>query len=335
MIPSVDPPGRGAETARGDWKINLKQLRSFCKVVEVGNLTKAAEHLHIAQPALGQQIRQLEESLGVPLLVRHSRGVFPTAVGALLFRRAADILQLVAETRRDVAALGGQSREEVTLGLTPSIALLLGSELMLQVRERIPGVFLRLQEDPSFELAEGVESGKLDLALTYEAADRPGVSKIPILQEDLLLLTVPCVSDCAEETITFAEALTHDLALTSRRDMVRCLVDSVAGRMALQVPLLFEVQSMSALRDIALRGLAACILPYGTVIQDLKAGALSARRIVDPPITRTLYLVRAAGRPPLSNEAALDTLIHDMILLLKDALGPLARYHPDYRPAKS
>jgi LysR family nitrogen assimilation transcriptional regulator len=66
-------------------EINLKKLRNFCKVVEVGNMTKAAEQLHIALPALGQQMRQLEESLGVPLLVRHSRGVAPTEAGSLVF----------------------------------------------------------------------------------------------------------------------------------------------------------------------------------------------------------------------------------------------------------
>ena len=68
--------------------MNLRQLKYFVGVVEAGNMTRAAEQLHVAQTALGMQIRQLEEDLGVALLVRHSRGVEPTKAGALLLARA-------------------------------------------------------------------------------------------------------------------------------------------------------------------------------------------------------------------------------------------------------
>ena len=68
--------------------MNLRQLRYFVSVVEAGNMTRAAEQLHVAQTALGMQIRQIEEDLGVALLVRHSRGVEPTKAGSLLHARA-------------------------------------------------------------------------------------------------------------------------------------------------------------------------------------------------------------------------------------------------------
>ena len=68
--------------------MNLRQLKYFIGVVEAGNMTRAAERLHVAQTALGMQIRQIEEELGVPLLVRHSRGVEPTKAGKLLHARA-------------------------------------------------------------------------------------------------------------------------------------------------------------------------------------------------------------------------------------------------------
>ena len=69
--------------------MNLRQLRYFVSVVETGSMTRAAEQLHVAQTALGMQIRQIEEDLGVALLVRHSRGVEPTKAGRLLHERAA------------------------------------------------------------------------------------------------------------------------------------------------------------------------------------------------------------------------------------------------------
>ena len=81
--------------------MNLRQLKYFVGVVEAGNMTRAAEQLHVAQTALGMQIRQIEEDLGVALLVRHSRGVEPTKAGNLLLSRALEILRLVEETRKE------------------------------------------------------------------------------------------------------------------------------------------------------------------------------------------------------------------------------------------
>ena len=92
--------------------MNFRQLRYFLSVVETGNMTRAADQLHVAQTALGMQIKQLEESLGVALLVRHSRGVEPTAAGTLLRDRAIEILKLVEQTRREVAA-GSESRDRI------------------------------------------------------------------------------------------------------------------------------------------------------------------------------------------------------------------------------
>ena len=102
-------------------RMNLRQLRYFAKVIEVGNMTRAASELHVAQPALGMQIRQLEEDLGVALLVRHSRGVDATPAGAVMHRRALAILSLVEDARREVIATGGSESESVRLGLTPAL----------------------------------------------------------------------------------------------------------------------------------------------------------------------------------------------------------------------
>ena len=84
--------------------MNLRQLRYFVSVVEAGNMTRAADRLHVAQTALGMQIRQLEEGLGVALLVRHSRGVEPTKAGSLLHARAMTILKSVEDACNEVSA---------------------------------------------------------------------------------------------------------------------------------------------------------------------------------------------------------------------------------------
>src|SRR5690606_8577960 len=116
--------------------ITLKRLQYFAKVVEMRNITKAAEQLHIAQPALGVHIRALEEAFGVPLLARHSRGVEPTAAGLLLLERADEVFELLDRTRDDVRRAATSSPVDFRLGLTTSVMQLIASDLLLSVQER-------------------------------------------------------------------------------------------------------------------------------------------------------------------------------------------------------
>ncbi|RYG12788.1 MAG: LysR family transcriptional regulator [Burkholderiales bacterium] len=118
--------------------INLRQLQYFARIVETGNITRAAEQLFVAQPALGTQIRQLEQELGVSLLSRHSRGVSPTRAGQVLYERACEILRMVDETERQVAAAGRREREGIVLGLTNGFTNLVGRDLVKQSRRVHP-----------------------------------------------------------------------------------------------------------------------------------------------------------------------------------------------------
>ena len=151
--------------------MNLRQLKYFVGVVDAGNMTRAAEQLHVAQTALGMQIRQIEEDLGVSLLVRHSRGVEPTPAGKLLYARAHDILKLVEETHREVAACEGDSVEAIRLGITPALMIASGSDIAVTVRERLPGVSLSMLEAMSHVLVEMLSRGEVDLVLCYDVPD--------------------------------------------------------------------------------------------------------------------------------------------------------------------
>ncbi|MGO4287365.1 LysR family transcriptional regulator, partial [Bosea sp. TAB14] len=107
-------------------------------------MTKAAEQLNVAQPALGLQIRQLEQDLQTELLLRHSRGVVLTQAGELLLERARRILQEVEDAKRDVRALAGNDQEMLTMGLTPSIMLQIGPDLLIDAKNGMPSVSLSL-----------------------------------------------------------------------------------------------------------------------------------------------------------------------------------------------
>jgi len=286
--------------------MNLRQLRYFTQTVEAGNITRAAEQIYVAQPALGLQIRQLEEELGVPLLIRHSRGVSPTDAGKRLYERACEILRLVEAARAEVMAGRGAAAENITLGLTPGLGKLFGAGLMLRVRDDIEGVSLSVVEEMSFVLVDAIERGEIHLALAYEVADRPGLVRDPLLDEELLFVTADPSQTGA---ISLSEVLDHPLVLAGDRDHVHQLVHRAAEAVGRTPHIGFEASSVGIMKSLVIEGSVASVMPYGSVIGELNRGELTGRRIVDGVLKRTLYLVRSLRRSPLIHEAELAELI--------------------------
>lgn len=304
--------------------MNLRQLRYFVKIVELGNMTRAAESLYVAQPALGMQIRQLEEDLGVALLIRHSRGVEPTSAGTLLHTRALEILERVDRARQDVVAHGQQGSEAIRLGLTPMLMLVIGPDIVVNLRDRVPQVFLSVVEEMSHVLVDSLARGEIDFCLAYDVPETPQVVRTPLLREDLVLVTLP--SPRKGQAVTAAEVFDETLALPESGDTIRELIVRTARELCVEPKIAFEVRSVSGIRNLILRGAAAGVLPYGSVVDEVRDGKLEARPIVSPSLRRTLYLAAFARRVPFRYEPALERVVRASLTGLTDVLGPLV--HP-------
>jgi LysR family nitrogen assimilation transcriptional regulator len=301
--------------------VNLRQLKYFVRVVEAANMTRAADELRIAQPALGMQIKQLEEGLGVALLTRHSRGVSPTAAGEKLFERAVQILDLVELARREVTE---DAREAVRLGLTPSLMQIIGPELLLAVSERAPQLALSLSEEMSHLLVDSLQRGELDLILAYDVADLSGFWKRALYQEDLVLVTVGGGNDAG--AIAFADALSHPLILPEARDGVRSLVERTAAGQGLHIEVGHEIRSISGIKTLVARGAGAGILPYGTVLAEVAAGTLHVQPIVSPVLRRTLFLAGSRKAGQLASLPVIREAVSSAMTTLSAAMRGLG--HP-------
>ncbi|KAA2211574.1 LysR family transcriptional regulator [Teichococcus oryzae] len=302
--------------------MNLRQLRYFTKTVEAGNITRAAEQLFIAQPGLGLQIRQLEEALGVPLLHRHSRGVTPTAAGQILYDRACEILRLVEDTQREVKTVSSPLRENISLGLTNGVTNLLGVTLMLSAREELPSVHLLLVEGQTLNLVEALEREEIDFAVTYDVAERPGLLRVPLMEDELLLVSAPRAS--LAESVAFGELAQEELVLGGERDALRRLVQLTADKLNVPLRISFEASSVAAIRSLLFREQVATIMAFGSAAEDIQAGRLVGRRIVSPSLRRTLFLARLIRRPLFLNEGALIDLLGRAMSGMVEAMGTLA-----------
>ena len=305
--------------------MNLKQMKYFLRAIEVGNITHAAGKLHIAQTALGIQIRNLEEELGVPLLRRHSRGVEPTQAGEILQRHAIDILSRVEAAKVEIKAAGSADRMHINFGITPSIMRLVGDDILVEAKKDLPEISIRLVEEFSFMLQHRLEREELHYALTYNTPSEPWFARKALMEEDLLFVTSP-ESGSEEPVIGFAQAIQTDLALASRQDVVYRLIHDEAARLGLPVNVVYEVQSVRAIKNLVAKGVATSILPKGAAVEELRKGTIVARRVELPRITRTLFLVRHNHGVAGLDTQNFEAFIGRMALKLNKAIGENSRY---------
>src|SRR5262249_50347275 len=161
--PAEDAARRGA-----DRMMQYRHLHYFVSVVEAGSFSRAAATIHVAQPALSQQIAQLEEQLGVSLLLRTARGVRPTAAGEVLYREASSILRQLEEIPGVVRSKGGIAEGAVRLGMSSTVLATAPASFILECKAELPNVALIMAVSDSPTIKSRVRSNELDLGLGAE-----------------------------------------------------------------------------------------------------------------------------------------------------------------------
>ena len=169
--------------------MELRQLRYFIGISEAGSLLKASARLHVAQPALGQQISALEADVGAKLLDRSSRGVTLTEAGKVFLEHAKVVLADAERARQAVRETSSVPRGEVVIGLPTTVALAATVPILRACRERLPLVLPKVVEAYSGYLREWLQQGRLDFAVLYGAQAETGLSKQPLLDERLALVS--------------------------------------------------------------------------------------------------------------------------------------------------
>jgi LysR family nitrogen assimilation transcriptional regulator len=213
----------------------------------------------------------------------------------------------------------------VLLGLTPGITNLVGAEILVEAQSDLPNVHLSITEEMSYVLVEALERDEIDMALAYEVAERPGFIRIPLIEEEMLFVNAAGPTDFAQDSIGFAEALSHPLVLAGERDPARRMVAAAAEKHALPLKIAFEASSIGMMKSLIASGKAVGIMPFGSAADEIRRGELSARRIRDPLIIRTLYLVRSSRRSPFRAERDILDFIRRITTRFALDLGPLGK----------
>lgn len=293
--------------------MNLRRLKYFVKIVDIGSLTQAADVLHIAQPALSQQLATLEGEFRQQLLVRTKRGVTPTEAGKVLYRHAQIILRQYEQAQGDVKNTGQSLSGQVSVGLAPGTAAsALSLPLLKAVRARHPGVLLYLNENFGTTLSELIMNGRMDMAVLYGSKPVHGLSFSPLLKEELFLVS-PADTPLPDAEVDLSALLNVELLLPRPYNVVRKLVDEAFSGIHRAPHVVAEIESASTLVAAIGEGLGATILPESAA--RVVGAACNARlcRIVQPVIEAPLSLCVSDHLPMSEPGAAVREILLELV----------------------
>ncbi len=274
--------------------MDLRQLTYFLNVLEAGSFTRAAETLHMAQPALSQQVQKLEDELGQKLLLRHSRGVTATEAGARFLGHVRFILHSVDAARQDIRQFSGQEIGQIRLGIPRSLSTPFAIGLKRSWSHQWEDVSLCLVEYMNTHLAEWLLAGRLDLALTYAPEDMHRLQCEPVLQERFCLVGPATGGKGGHLGQTnFRDLPATPLILPSSFHDNRKLIDAAAEYSSVRLSIAHEIDSVDLTIGMVEAGQGYTVQPFLAIQHLLAAGRISAWHIVQPEVTRRLHIAHS------------------------------------------
>jgi LysR family nitrogen assimilation transcriptional regulator len=275
--------------------MQFRQLRYFVKIVDAGSFSRAASVVHVAQPALSQQVAELEERLGVMLLQRSARGVRPTAAGEILYKEASEILRQLDQLPSAISPSSGEPEGIVSLGFAVSLAPKLVGGVLEECRTRLPKVTLRMSDGDSLSLEDRIGSNSIDLAVLYEDEFATALTRKPLFRQKMYLISRLPLPD-HENPISLERIAEIPLVLPGVPNGRRVLIDRVFAAAKLTPNIVLEADSLSS-EMWAVRNEVGCtILPVGDM-SHFGPHAFAEPVLIEPPIRLTCSLVHSADLP--------------------------------------
>lgn len=290
--------------------MDFKQLRAFITVAETGNVTRAAEVLHLVQPAVSRQIMLLEQDVGAPLFTRERHGMVLTDAGRALAGHARLAMLELDRARAEIAGSKAGVGGLVTLGLLPSTIDMLSGPLVAAVAASYPGIRLRIAMGYAGTLVGWLRSGEIDAGLLYGAERSPEMRTRPLIEEPLWVIGPRAAKLRRAKPVSLASLIGQPLVLPSTPHGIRALVDHACAVSKVTLSVTAETNALSVQRSLVLGGHGLTILPPIAVADDLRSGQLSGAPLADPAIQRTIVLAEPIDRPTLHHvRCAVDLLV--------------------------
>ncbi len=278
--------------------MEIKQLRTFLAVAACGSVTRAAEKLHIVQPALSRQIQMLEDDLGTPLFQRMGHGMQLTEAGHLLVVRAKKALQELELAKQEISASPESITGTVVVGLLPSVSDLLAGKLIQSLKIQYPKLSIRILVGYVGYLQEWLAKDEVDIALLYAHQASPSIEITPLLNEKLYVVGPSSANLRLDQPISLKDLKKHSFIMPTHPHGLRILLDHACGVSGVELNITAETNSMDTQKSLVAAGVGFTILPGVVLFDDIQQNKLSAAPIIDPEINRQISLALSVTRHP-------------------------------------
>lgn len=274
--------------------MELNELRSFVTVARHEHFTRAAEELHVGQPAVSQHVRRLERELGVDLLVRTSRSVRLTEAGELLLRRAQRALAELEAGQDELAELRGLRRGRLTVGAMQSLAPFDLAAALAAYRVTYPEIDIRVVEDAGRRLLESVAGDRVDLAFAPVEAGLPaGLEAHPLFAERLVAIVGRSSPLAARSAIDIADLRDEPFVFLQGGTGLRTAVERAAQAAGYRPRVGLETNELTRVVALVAEGLGVSVVSPAVAAEN---GGQVAALTLRPALERRVALVWRAER---------------------------------------
>jgi DNA-binding transcriptional LysR family regulator len=286
-------------------EVQLAQLRALQAVVRHASFSRAAEQLHLTQPAVSMQIRQLEGAVGLPLLERVGKRAFVTPAGELLLAHATRALRELETGLELVQQLRGVVAGRIRLGTSASISIYLLPPLLRRFRARYPGTELIVVTGNAPEIRRSVISNELDIGVVSLPVRERELAVSPLHRDELVAIAPPQSHWRKARVATPAQLAQESLILFEHGGTIRSVIDGWFRAAGASPGSPMELGNTEAIKKLVGAGLGLSITSGFTVREEAKAGTLVAVRLA-PPLFREIGVIQRKDKP---RTPALDAFV--------------------------
>jgi DNA-binding transcriptional LysR family regulator len=280
----------------GRLELNPVHVRTLQAVIARGSFSRAAEDLHLSQPAVSLHVRQLEERAGMPLVERVGKRAFATRAGQIVLEHAQRAFGELELARQALQELRGVVAGRLRLGTGATASIYLLPPVFRQLRARHPALELVVVTGNSREMAAAVAANQIDLAVVTLPVAGPALAVSPLCVDPLVAIAPPGRQWRRRGPVTPAELARHPLILYERGGTIRRVIDEWFRNGGAAPRVAMELGNAEAIKKLVGAGLGLSLCPLMAVAAEVRAGALTAMRLA-PPLARQLGVVTRRDKP--------------------------------------
>lgn len=283
--------------------MNSKQLHYFLKIVQTGSITAAAKEMDLAQPAVSQQLANLEHELKSQLFERDFRGVRLTQTGERFYQSALSIVQQMDSAKSDIIDSQQNPSGPLAIGLAQAVCNAMAIPLTQQIEALYPNIQLQIHSGTPEFLNHSLQQGEVDLVISYEnTTNEKSFNMQPLLKEQIYLLVGKQPHDAkareilARTSIDFAELANYEIVMPHQTDPISQLLTRYESKTGVTIKRKSNFGLlMTSLRYVT-EGHGLIMLPSSAFFHLESAGQINAIPIVNPQITREVVLMHSTKR---------------------------------------